>query len=88
MTTTLDPNLLTAMADLKTAFWKAVHEQRHFDSLDRARELKAVCESFRRLHAPETREVFVTCDREIGQPLTVLAWDAQGDAVVLFEERS
>ncbi|MBO9523142.1 MAG: hypothetical protein J7518_16540 [Nocardioidaceae bacterium] len=82
--TTLDPNLLTAMADLKTAGWKAVREQRYMDMLTLDRELKVVCESFRRLHFPDAREAFVA--REIGQPLSVLIRDAEGEAQLVYDE--
>ncbi len=77
---------LTRLGDLKTAGWTALREQRHADYLATAAELAEACEAFRRLHFPRAREVFVVCDRAIGQPLSVYRRTPTGRPVLVHEE--
>ena len=76
------------LADLKTAAWTAVHEQRPKDFLTLADELREACEDFRRRHFPKAREVFVICDRRIGQPLSIYRRTPTGRPVLVFEEET
>lgn len=78
---------LARLADLKTAAWTAVHEERPKDFLTLADELRDACEDFRRRHFPKAREVFVICDRRIGQPLSIYRRTPTGRPVLVYEEK-
>lgn len=82
----LEASALARLGDLKTEGWAALREQRHADYLATARELEAACEEFRRRHFPKAREVFVVCDRMIGQPLSVFRRTPSGRVVLVHEE--
>lgn len=77
---------LARLADLKTAAWTAVHEQRPKDFLTLADALGDACEDFRRRHFPKAREVFVICDRRVGQPLSIYRRTPTGRPVLVYEE--
>ena len=83
---TFDPVALDRLADLKTSGWVATREHRVVDFLAIAAELRDACEDFRRRYFPKAREVFVVCDRELGQPLTVYRRTPSGRAVLVFAE--
>ena len=83
---TFDADLLDRMADTKTRAWLAVHDQRHKDFLTLADELGDLCEDFRRRYFPKAREVFVICDRRIGQPLSVYRRTPTGRPVCVYDE--
>lgn len=85
MTAAPQLELFDRLADLKTQAWAAVREHRPKDFLALASTLEAECEEYRAEHHPDAREVFVVCDRAIGQPLSVYARTAD-DHVLLYEE--
>lgn len=82
----LDHQEAARLGDLKTEGWTALREKRHADYLAAAAELKYACEAFRLRHFPKAREVFVVCDRMIGQPLSVFRRTPSGRVVLVHEE--
>ena len=73
-----------ALGDAKTELWRRVRAGDPRAALEQGRVVEALCEDFRRRFHPRSREVFVTCDHEIGQPLEVFRRTPAGRAVLVF----
>jgi hypothetical protein len=81
-----DADFTRTAAALKTECWQLVRDGKVREFLDASKRLEALCDDFRRQHYPKAREVFVVCDRTIGQPLSIYRRTPTGRAVMIYDE--